>query len=82
MAPDPDDEATPEAPRTPLDPKRVMRVILPSFVASMALAAAGLALFVVGQRTIGLILVVVATVGGLAVRTRLVYREQVRQRRS
>lgn len=71
---------SPDSPVGPLRPGRVLRLVLPSFVVSTALAAAGVALFVVGQRTIGLILVVLATVGGLAVRGRLVYREQMRHR--
>ncbi|MDA8062937.1 MAG: hypothetical protein M0T80_11015 [Actinomycetota bacterium] len=63
-----------------LSPKQVLRIVLPSFVVSMALAVVGVVLFVYGYQVIGLVLVVVATVGGLAVRARLVYRAQDRRR--
>ena len=82
MARDPEDEPSRAARVTPLGPGRVLRLVLPSFVVSTLVAAAGVALFFVGQRTIGLFLVVLATVGGLAVRARLVYREQMRPPRA
>lgn len=82
MTYDPDREGSSEdLPGSALSAKRVLRIVLPSFLASTALAVAGVVLFVVGQRTIGLVLVIVGAVGGLAVRARLVYRAQMGGRR-
>ncbi len=57
-----------------------MRVVLPAFAVSTVVAAAGLALVLAGQRTIGVALVAVAALGGMALRTRLVYRAQQQAR--
>ncbi len=65
---------------TPPRPGQVLRLVLPSFVASGALAVAGLVLALAGHRTVGLVLVAVAAVGGLAMRAVLVYRAQLRNR--
>jgi uncharacterized membrane protein YgaE (UPF0421/DUF939 family) len=78
MTYDADEEGFDEGPPVErLSPKRVLRIILPSFVISVVLAVVGVALFVSGYHTVGMVLVIVAAVGGLLVRGRLVYRAQM-----
>ena len=78
MTYDPDEEgSTDDPPGAALSPERVLRIVAPSFIASIALAVAGVVLFVSGYRTVGLVLVVAAAVGGLAVRARLVYGAEI-----
>ena len=82
MTYDADEEGFDEDPPVvPLSPKRVLRIILPSFIISVVLAVAGVVLFVSGYHTVGMVLVIVAAVGGLVVRGRLVYRAQMGGRR-
>lgn len=83
MTDDADQEGPTDAPPgLPLSPKRVLRIVLPSFIVSTVLAVAGVVLFVSGYRTVGLVLVMVAAIGGLVVRGRLVYRAQIGSHRS
>lgn len=58
----------------------MLRLVLPAFVVSTVVAAIGVVLVLVGQRTVGLVLVVVAAVGGLLFRARLVMRAELGQR--
>lgn len=62
----------------PLRPREVLRLVLPAFAASTVVAATGVALVLVGHRTVGLILVVIAAVGGLFYRARVLLRAQQR----
>ena len=66
-----------EGPR-PLRPGEVLRLVLPAFVVSTALAVAGIVLVLLGHDVVGLVLVAVAAVGGLFYRARVVWRAQQR----
>ena len=65
-----------ERPPGPLRPGEVLRLVLPAFAVSTVLAVVGVVLVLVGQRTIGLIVIVVAAVGGLFYRARRLMRAQ------
>jgi hypothetical protein len=64
---------------SPLRPGEVLRLVLPAFVASTVVAAAGVVLVLSGQRTVGFVLVVIAAVGGIFWRARVVLRAQQRR---
>jgi hypothetical protein len=74
---DEDDRAAPGVPPpTVLSPREVLRLVLPAFAVSTVLAVIGVVLVLSGQRTIGLVLVVVAAVGGLLYRGRRLAKAQ------
>jgi hypothetical protein len=76
-----DDELDDDRPPLPLRPGEVLRLILPAFIGSTAVAVVGLVLILTHHRTVGIVLVVIAAVGGLAFRAALVYRAQMRRDR-